>query len=284
MIKRLTIKHWLIVALVTTPSAALADLQIGIQDGDGRNSTISSNGIFGHMSDSQDPTYVVIDYQKGLFSMVDPKRQQVMQVTTKDFAGIGSSANSKVRIDLQKAGSGPKIAGYATQKFTLGANGTHCSTIFGSQAVLKKKGIQRLMDTMNQFQQQTQKMFGGFRGTMDICTQANLQMADTYKTTGAPLRILDKNGQLESQVVSIETNKNLPPDFYNIPKNFKITNAKEQMKQANQATQQMMESMGDDMPDMNAIMQQLQQSGEITPEMIEQMEKMKELIKQQYQQ
>ncbi len=45
------------------------------------------------------------------------------------------------------------------------------------------------------------------------------------------------------------------------------------MNQAGQATQQLIQGMGDDMPDMNAIMQQLQQSGEVTPEMIEKMKK-----------
>ncbi len=73
------IKQIVIVALVTMSSAVRADLQIGIQDGDGRSSTISNNDILGHMSHSQDPTYVIIDYQKGLFSMVDPQRRQVMQ-------------------------------------------------------------------------------------------------------------------------------------------------------------------------------------------------------------
>lgn len=275
------IKKMVIVVLVIMSSVVHADLQIGIQDGDGGNSTISSNGTLGHMSDSQDPSYVVIDYQKGLFSMVDPQRQQVIQATTQDFAGMGSGGDSQIRINLKKVGNGPKIAGYATQKFTLEANDKHCSTIFGSQAVLKKKSVQKLMGTMNQFQQQAQRMFGGLSGAMDVCTQAELQMADTYKTTGAPLRILDENGQLESQVTSIDTNKSLASDFYNIPGNFGIINAKDQM---GQATQQIIQGMGDDMPDMNAIMQQLQQSGEVTPEMIEQMKKMKELLKQQYQQ
>ncbi len=67
------------------------------------------------------------------------------------------------------------------------------------------------MDTMNQFQQQSKRMFGGLSGTMDALTQASLQMADTYKTTGTPLRILDENGHLEIQVTSKDSNKSLAP-------------------------------------------------------------------------
>ena len=272
-----------IAAIVAMSSVVHADLQIDIQDADGRINTISSNGIFSHMSDSQYPSYVVIDNQKGLFNMVDPQRRQVMQATTKDFAGMGTGGD-QIRINLKKIGSGPMVIGYATQKYILEADGKHCSTIFGSKAVLKKKGIQQLMDTMGQFQQQSQRALGGLLGTVNACTQANSQMMETYKTTGAPMRILDKDGQLESQITSINTNKRLAVDFYNIPDNFKVIKVKEQMDQAGQTPQQMMQGLGDNMPDMNAIMQQLQQSGQVTPEMIEQMKKMKALLKQQYQQ
>lgn len=278
------IKQIVVVVLTMMTSAVQADLQIGIQDADGHASTISSNGVFGHMSDSQDLTYVLIDYQEGLFSMVDPQRRQVMQVTSKGMAVVGPSGGSKVLIELQEIGSGPKVAGYATQKFTMGANGKHCSTIFGSLAVLKEDGVRKLMENMNQFQQQSQRMFGGLRGTMDDCTLASLKMPEIYQTTGAPLRILDKNGLLESEVTSINTNKSLPANYYDIPASFKLVSMKHQLNQAGQASQQMLQGMSDDMPDMNGIMQQLQQSGEITPEMIEQMKKMQELLKQQYQQ
>ena len=270
----------LVLVFVTLSSNVQADLQIGIQSGDGSDSTISSNGLFAKMQDSQQPTYVIIDYQKSLFSMVDPQRQKAMQATANDFASMGSVATTPVKLDLKKAGNGPSIASYASQKFTLSVDGQHCSTIFGSQAVLKKKGMQPLLDAMTQLQQQSQRMLSGLRGAVDPCTQAGLQMAKYFKVTGAPLRILDKNDQLESQITSINDNKNLPANTYDIPANFERINIKDQMGQSSQS---MPQGLGDDMPDMNAIMQQLQESGELTPEMMEQMKKMKEMLKQQIQ-
>ncbi|MFT5657095.1 MAG: hypothetical protein ACI9KN_000367 [Gammaproteobacteria bacterium] len=272
------IKQIVIVALLAMAPVVQADLQIEIRDGDGRNSTVSSNGKQARMSDARESTYLVIDYSSGLFSLVDPQRRQVMQASAASFAGLADAGN-KVKINLINQGPGPQIAGFATQKFSLSANDKHCTTLFGSKAVLEKKGLSELMDVMNRFQQQSQRMMGGFRNTKNICTQAQLQMAETYQTTGAPLRILDEHGQLESEVTGIDSNKSVSSDYYDIPANFDVVNIGDQMKQSGQA----MQGIVDEMPDMNAIMQQLQQSGEVTPEMIEQMKKMKQRLKQQYQ-
>jgi hypothetical protein len=272
--------------LVLAVSVAQADSQITIKVKHGGVSLISTNGEKVRMEDQGDPSYVIGDYLSGQFSSVDPERKQVMLIDMNAMPESTSATDTSnpVTISLDKKGKGPKIAGYKTKEIVLNANGQYCGTVFGSKKVLKKKGISELFEFMNRMRQQSMKMMGAYRATRDVCEQAMGDLSLSFKKTGAPLRMLNAQGQIESEVTKIKTDKKIDPGYYEYPSDYTVVSVSDQINAASQQNQQMMEQMGQNMPNMEELMQQMQsQGGEVPPEAMEQLKKMQEMFKQ-YQQ
>ncbi len=263
----------LILCTLSLCGTTQADTQIKVMDKDGESSTITSNGNLARLDDSSEPGYVLIDTRQQQLKMVDPQRRQVMVMDLKNVKKTIQPVTNQVKVSLNKIGNGPKIAGYSTDKYTLTANGKLCNTIFSSRAAINIKGIAELFDAMDTMEQQSINMMGGFRSMMDECDEANMQSTKLFKTAGAPLRTLDADGQLESEVESINNNAKINKTYYQIPTGYQQVSMQQQMNQARQQMQQ-------NMPDMNQIMQQMQQGG-MSPEAMEQMKKMQQMLNQQ---
>lgn len=199
-------------------------------------------------------------------------------------SGPTAAAQLGLDIKLLNKGKGPTIAGFKTQVYSLQVNGKNCGTIFGSKKLLNKKGIKEIFSALSQLQNQTQNMMGAYRGMMGECEQAELQMSNSYNTTGAPMRLLDQQGQLESEVRKINDNAKTPASYYKIPATYRVTNMQEKMNQARQQNERTRQQMQDNMPDMNKLMQQMQQQQGMPPEALERMKKMQDMFKQQSQQ
>ncbi len=255
----------LILCTLSLHGVTQADTQIKTIGNDGEYSTITSNGNIARIDNSSEPGYVLIDTRKQQFNMVDPQRRQVTVVNLKNSKKPAQAATNQVKVSLNRIGKGPKIAGYRTDKYTLSANGRLCNTIFGSKAALNIKSMAELFDAMDTMEQSLD-MMGGFRSMMDECDEANMQSAELFKAAGAPLRVIDANGQLESEVQSINSNTKVAKNFYQIPASYQQVSMQQQINQARQQMQQ-------NMPDMNQIMQQMQQGG-MSPEAMKQMQQM----------
>ena len=261
------------------PGAALADVQITIKGDKGRNSTLSSDGKMARIEDKQMPGYVIIDHASGDFYMVDPQRGEIMK-TSMGKGGVAAN-HSKITVKLKDKGGGPKIAGYSTRKYELIANGENCGAIYASRKLLKNNNVRAMFDSMRSMQQNTRSMRGGMSGMMSVCDQANMQQADVIESSGVPMRMIDQNGKLESEVLSVDTNKKFAGNHYALPADMKIVDMSDKMNQATQQTEQMKENM----PDMGELMKQIQQGGgQMTEELQQQMEQMQEMMKQQQQQ
>jgi len=261
------------------PGAALADVQITIKGDKGRNSTFSSDGKMARIEDKQMPGYVIIDHASGDFYMVDPQRGEIMK-TSMGKGGVAAN-DSKITVKLKDKGGGPKIAGYSTRKYELIANGESCGTIYASRKLLKNNNVRAIFDSMRSMQQHTRSMRGGMSGMMSVCDQANMQQADVIESSGVPMRMIDQNGKLESEVLAVDTNKKFAGNHYALPADMKVVDMSDKMNQATQQTEQMKENM----PDMGELMKQIQQGGgQMTEEMQQQMEQMQEMMKQQQQQ
>jgi hypothetical protein len=256
---------------------ALADVQITIKGDKGRNSTFSSNGEMARIEDKQMPGYVIIDYASGDFYMVDTERGEIMR-TSVGKGGVAVN-ESKISINLKDKGDGQTIAGYSTRKFEMIANGETCGTIYASSKLLKNNEVRAIFDSMRSMQQFSRNMTRGMRG-MSVCQQANLQLADMIESSGAPMRMLDQNGNLLSEVVAVDTKKKFAASHYALPPGMKVVDMSDKMNQAEQETQQMMENM----PDMGELMKQIQQGGgQMTEEMQQQMQQMMKQLQQQSQ-
>lgn len=258
--------------------SSLGDVQITIKGDKGRISTFSSNGKMARIEDKQMPGYVIIDHASGDFYMVDTKRGEIMRSGI-GKGGVAGSA-SKISIKLKDKGGGQKIAGYSTRKFEMIANGEDCGTIYASSKLLKNNEIRAIFESMRSMQQFSRNMTSGMGGIMSVCQQANMQLADMVESSGAPMRVLDQSGKLQSEVVAVDTKKKFAASHYALPSGMKVVDMSEKMNQAQQETQQMMENM----PDMGEIMKQIQQGGgQMTEEMQQQMQEMMKQLQQQSQ-
>ena len=141
-------------------TALLADLKIIINDAEGDSiSTISRNYKFARIDNRNEAAYLIIDLKSNQFTSVDPVRK--VSLVLNDPQTISINKKSGISINLQNIGKGPLISGFDTQKYSLSANGQSCQTIFGSQEVMKLKGINEIFTTLSSLSQQTSHMMGG---------------------------------------------------------------------------------------------------------------------------
>ena len=237
--------------------------------------------------------YVVIDYQSRKVSMINPQEKQVMEMNMDALAGKSASSAPRVRDNLRQAGAGPAIAGYATNKYSYSVKGRFCGEIYASKDAYHAEGMKELLKAMRTMIDQQRAMLGGLAGMMDDCTLADMQMVERVENIGIPMRTV-KNGRVESEVKSIQTDVSLPADSFAIPASYKKVSVDQQVQQATQAVQQPSHPQAQSPaqaqsaaqgvpPGMQDMMRQMQQSGQMTPEMMEQMRRAQQMM-QQYQQ
>lgn len=258
-----------------TSGTAQADVQIMVKGDKGRTSTFSSDGTMARIEDRQMPGYVIINSATGEFFMVDPKRNEIMK--TEIGNGGVAVGSSPVSVSLKDRGGGPKISGYDTRKLEMSANGESCGTVYASRKLLNNPGVRAIFESMRSMQQFSRSMMGGMSSMMSVCELANMQLADAIESSGVPMRVIDQAGKLASEVLAVDTSKKFPGDHYKLPAGMKVVDQRERMKQAGQQTQQMMENM----PNMDELMKQIQQGGgQMTDEMQQRMEKLKNMFQQ----
>jgi hypothetical protein len=258
--------------------AAMADIRIYSTDNNGQPIIFSSNDRYARMDNQHEKNYALVDFARHQFMLVNPRQREALVLDNSSPAS--PRAGSPLNIEVIAQGNGPNIAGYATRKFTLSANGKQCAVIYGSKQLASLPEMQKLTRALEQLQQRISRMMIGFNPLIDDCTRAKAQTSQTFKTTGTPLRIDNAHGQTQSQVTRIERHAQIPASAYQIPPGFKVTSMKDQMKQIEQQKQQTMEQLKQQMPDMQKMIEQLQQNGEMPDEAVQQLRKMKELLKQ----
>jgi hypothetical protein len=257
---------------------ATADIQMTVKDGFGSSSIFSSNGQLVRIDGQKISGFIIIDYASGEFFMVDSKRNEIMKTSLGQIDAAKGAAS--LSVSLKNKGGGQKIAGYLTSKFEVIANGEPCGTVYASSKLLKNKDLRAIFESMRNMQQFSRRLMGGMGETMSVCQRANMQLADIIESSGAPMRVVDKDGKMLSEVLSVDTDKKFTNNHYELPGDMEIVDMSERMNQAAQKNQQMMENM----PDMDELMQQMQQGdGQMTEEMQQQLKQLMEQMQQQQQ-
>jgi hypothetical protein len=234
-----------LVGLVLCAHAA-ADVEMTIKDGFGDSSTFSSNGRLVRIEGRKIPGFIIIDFAKGEFFMVDSKRNRIVKISL-DQVDVANDA-AKLSVSLEDKGSGRKIAGYLTRKFQLIANGERCGTVYASSKLLKDNNVRAIFESTRNMQQFSRGMMGGMSENIPVCQRANMQLADVIESSGAPLRVVDKAGKLLSEVLAVDTDKKFAGNHYELPGGMEIVDMSENMSQAAQQTRQMMEQLQQQQP------------------------------------
>ena len=262
-----------VLALLTVSSVS-ASTVIEIQS-KGDLTTVITNGQFARMN-MPGTEYVIVDFRKQQVNMINPQKQQVMLL---DATTIASANNaSAVRTSLNPLGNGPVIAGFPTQKYGYTANGKSCGVIYGSRAAINADGMNDLLQAMKTMMEQQRAALGGFAGFVDDCTLADMQVTDHVKTIGVPMRT-ERNGMIDSEIKSIRLDVALPENTFIIPAAYKTVIMQDQL----QASANDMTSANRQQPQAQDMMQhlhQMQQSGQMSPEVLQQMRRAQDMMMQ----
>ncbi len=237
--------------------------------------TVLTDGKLARMNMSG-PDYVIVDYRKHTVKAVSPTKQTVM-IMSADKMSAGNNG-PEVRIDIKELGTGIEVAGYATRKYSLSANGKSCGVIFGSKDVYTKDGIKELFQAMKTMMEKQRAVLGGFAGMIDDCTLADMKISDYVNRIGVPMRT-ERNGRVETEIKRIKYGVALPADTFVVPASYKVLTMQDQMNAASKDMRQQMQQ-----PQMQEMMRQMHQSGQMTPEMMEQMRRNQEMMRQYQQQ
>ncbi len=277
------IKIFGVITLLVSTNTALAGTVIRIQN-NGDMTTVMTDGKLARLSMSGDENeYIIIDYRKQTVNVVSPQKHQVMQLNAGQMAA--GAQGPQVRTAMKELGSGVKVAGYPTRKYSFSANGKSCGVIYGSREVYQKEGIKELFQAMRTMMERQRAILGGLAGMVDDCTLADMKISDHVKAVGVPMRS-ERDGRVETEIKSIKYGVTLPADTFVIPASYKVLTMQQQINAAKKNmmnAQQRTRQHNTQPPQMQDMMRQLQQSGQLTPEMMQQMRRSQGMM-QQYQQ
>lgn len=232
--------------------------------------------------------YVIVNYKNHSVRVVDPQKQQVMLLDADTKSAAAANNFPNIRTSMNKLGSGQMIAGYKTQRYSYSANGKSCGVIYGSNEAYQVRGIRELVSAMDAMMEKQRAALGGLAGMIDDCTLADMKLGEYVATIGIPMRT-EKNGRVDSEIRSIKTDVDLPVNTFVIPASYKMVTMQDQMntvtKDMAKAQPQLQGNKNQDQQvQMQQMVRQMQQSGQLTPEMMEQMRRAQDMMKQYQQQ
>ena len=179
-------------------------------------------------------------------------------------------------MSLKPRGGGDKIAGYATGRFDLIANGEYCGSLNGSSELIRNRELKIMLESMQSMHKMSRMRMAGL-GSLSECQQASAQMTDLVDSSGFVMRYVDDQGKVIFEVLSVKTDKQVAADYYDIPSGMKVVDMDEKMGQAAKQS----EKMKQEMPDLGEVMKQIQEDGELDDDTRDQLKKMLEQLQNQ---
>jgi len=164
--------------------------------------------------------YGLIDLEKKTFFIVNTKEKTVLDMSSAMWkaAAAGSGDAAQVDARLENVGAGPEIAGYATEHYSLFADGKKCQDIYLSRKAFDDSGFAK---TWARAGESMRKM--GLDAS-DACDVAEVEALD-FEKHGWPLKTVHHEsmhaGQFE-EVLRIEPGVAPPPGGFEVPAGYKV--------------------------------------------------------------
>lgn len=217
----------LVLSLLPLPSLAATLVEAKGEGGMTHKMWIEGSRLRAEMAG--EPGYVLLDAKQRSMVMVNPGQREVVDMS--GFLREGGGKRPKVEVKLVPKGAGPQIAGYATTRYEVQANGRSCSEEYLSKDALKAfdaasleafdvfSGMGDLGPMVEQMMQQ------------DPCLAADTQLGPEYRKLGYPLKVIDADGTTVDEVTAIVRNAPLPAGGFDVPKGYRTVDAKQQMEE-----------------------------------------------------
>ena len=227
---------FLTLPLLFTMAAAAADTVIEFKF-NGAQSQFLTNGSKARINSRGTDDYMVVDFDTRTIYSVAPDKKQIANIT-ESIPSIIAIEPPRVRTDIKPAGDGPVIAGYSTQKFRLSANGEYCGMVFASKDALKGTTIENMFGTLKTMSDSHIKSLGAFAAIIPSCQLAMLRLTDKLPYIGAPMRVIDVEGKVDSEITRIIKSAGVEPHNYTLPGNYKMASTGELLEQMLSTNQQ----------------------------------------------
>ena len=215
----ITIRTLLSIGLLFTAATANADTVIEFKFNSAQSQFLT-NGAKARINSRGTDDYMVVDFDTKTIYSVTPKKKQIANIT-ESIPSILAIEPPRIRTDIKPAGEGPVIAGYSTRKFRLSANGEYCGMVFASKDALKGTTIENMFGTLKTMTDNHIKSLGAFAAIIPSCQMAMLRLADKLPYIGAPMRVIDIEGKVDSEITRIIKDAGVEPHNYTLPDNYK---------------------------------------------------------------
>lgn len=194
------------------------------------NHRILIEGAWARMEYGDDvpPEYLLLNLETHEAYAVDRVRRRAVRLHDDDAARPAPPAPAAgARFD--RKGSGPAIAGYATERYALRAGRQLCGEHDVAAKTLESKDIRRFIDAMRVFSQQ--QTATADRPVRDACAHAETVADAGYATLGLPLRVTDRHGAVQHEVRRIRAGISFPAGTFGVPKDYTVTTPRALMEQ-----------------------------------------------------
>jgi hypothetical protein len=260
---------------LSATGVAWADVQIEYRDITGATGIMRSNGQLVRIDGGRMSGYMLLDGDSGEFFMVDTGRNEIIKVSADE---IGRSVEvGALNVSLKPRGGGEKVAGYATGRYDLIADGQLCGTLYGSSELIQNSVLRRMFEAMQGMHKISRSLIAGMAPMPTACQRASARLADLVGTSGFVMRVIDDQGKQVFEVISIDTDRQLDADYYALPSGMQVVDMDEKMRKISKLGQQILLKK----PGTQEMMKQIQQSGgEMTPEIQQQLQDLMERLQQ----
>jgi hypothetical protein len=228
-------KTILIVAAVGFLSVSLSQAAILIESKDSQG-TITKMWLEGssmRVDFDNQSSYMLFDVKKKKMYAVDPEKREAM-----DMSHLFNEDNKNVYgqpeyiISFDKQGKGPYIAGYDTVHYQSTVNGKKCTEEYLSKKAFDDIASLEVFEALSKMAQSAQSgmsMMG--MGTQDPCDSAHASAIELYQKHGYPLKLVKKDGSLDSEVIKILLSVAKPKKDFQVPDGYQVTNLEQMMNE-----------------------------------------------------
>lgn len=186
--------------------------------------------MWARLTDLSSPQqFMMINLQEQQSYMVDRNQKIIVKMDRLDMLGslLGGEAKSDntPTVNLKEAGSGPRIAGFNTQKYLLMANDQLCSIHFISKEALKVRELTIFAKSVEKLAQSPQYL----TEHKTPCEFAELKYEKMAFINGIPLMSTNANGKETYRVLEIDTNVNFGTTEVSPPRGYKRISPQQMM-------------------------------------------------------
>ncbi|MEK6748320.1 MAG: hypothetical protein AABY83_03845 [Pseudomonadota bacterium] len=211
----------------------LAGSYIESRDADDVRQRLYIDGPLARIESDDADEYVILDMQQHRYYSVNDLEQQIVDMSSLLRKSTAAPKNSGVQ--FIKQGAGPKIGGYATERYRVVYKNTHCFDELLSVEALKIPDLKRYYTAAQQMDvHDIVADAGADAPAMEgICAAAASLLTEAhYADLGVPMSALDTRGEVEHEIVQIVVNISFPAETFQLPAEYERVSIADVMRES----------------------------------------------------